>query len=140
MPAASPKSVWHRAAQQQPAYGGGQDDQWEGDGEEIQGHEAKHREGDEDGVVEGAPADPDDRLHHDRYHDRLYPVEEAIDRGHVVMGYRQVGEQEQNEDRRDHEEGASHDAAQRTVQPPAYVSGDLLRLRPRQQHAEVERP
>src|SRR5215203_2288755 len=56
------------------------------------------------------------------------------------MGHGQVREQPQNEDGRDHEEGACHDAPQRPVQPPSDVGRDLLRLRTGQEHAEVERP
>src|SRR5215218_816945 len=56
------------------------------------------------------------------------------------MGHGQVREQPQNEDGRDHEEGACHDAPQRPVQPPPDVGGHLLRLGTGQEHAEVERP
>ena len=51
-----------------------------------------------------------------------------------------VREQEQDEDRRDDEEGARYDASQRSVKPPADVGGDLLGLRTGQEHAEVQRP
>ena len=36
---------------------GGNDDQREGDGEEVEGHEGENREGHESGVVEGPPPD-----------------------------------------------------------------------------------
>ena len=72
-----------RAAQEQPGHGGGQDDQREGDGEEVQGDESQDGEADQHPVVEGALADPHDRLHHYGYHDGLYSVEKPVDRRHV---------------------------------------------------------
>src|SRR3712207_7631982 len=50
---ATPERVGHRAAQQQPAHGRRQDDQREGDRQEVESDEGQHREGHEDGVVEG---------------------------------------------------------------------------------------
>ena len=54
----APKASGTGRLRSNTGHGGGQDDQGEGDGEEVEGHEGKDREGDEDGVVEGALADP----------------------------------------------------------------------------------
>ena len=129
-----------RAAQDEPGHGGGQDDQGEGYGKEVEGDEGQHREADEHPVVDGALADPEDGLDNDGYNHRLYPVEQPRDRRHVRVGHGQVREQPQHEDRGDHEEGAGHDPTQRSVQPPPDVGRDLLGLRTRKEHAEVERP
>ena len=61
--------------------------------------------------------------------DALHPVAFAIlaDEGHDRDG---AGQDEQ---------AAGHDPAGRPVQQPADIGGELLRLRPRQQHAVVER-
>src|SRR5215217_3341381 len=129
-----------RAAQQQPGHGGGQDDQREGDGEEVEGHESQNSESHENAVVDGALADPQHRLYHDGYHHRLYAIKKTRDRGHVGVGHGQVREQPQHEDGGYDEEGAGHYPNHRTVQPPPYVGRDLLRLGTGQHHAEVERP
>jgi hypothetical protein len=135
-----PESFRNRAAQEQPADGGSDHDQWEGNGEEVERDEGQDREGHQDKVVERSLADSQDRLDHDGYDHGLHPVEQTVDRWHVGVGYRQVREQEQDEDRRYYEEGAGHDATKRPVQPPANVGGDLLRLGTGQEHAEVQRP
>ena len=65
------------AAQDKPGHGGDQDDQREGHREEVEGHEGQDREGHENPVADRALADPQDRLDHDRYHNRLYPIEQS---------------------------------------------------------------
>jgi hypothetical protein len=45
---ATPERVRHPAAEQQPAYGRGQDNQREGDGEKVQGDEGQYCEADEE--------------------------------------------------------------------------------------------
>ncbi len=49
------------------------------------------------------------------------------------------GQAEQQEDRGHDETEARDDAAERAVEPPAEVDRELQGLRPRQQHAEIER-
>src|SRR5215211_6672296 len=71
------------AAQDKPGHGCGQDDQREGYGEEVERHEGNYSEANENAVVDGALANPQDRLYHNRYHHRLYPIEETGDRRHV---------------------------------------------------------
>src|SRR5215217_6287645 len=92
------------AAQYEPGDGGGQDDQGEWDGEEIECHEGQDREANEHPVIDGALADPQDRLDHDRYNYRLYAVQKTRYRRHVRVGHGQVREEPQHEDRWDHEE------------------------------------
>src|SRR5215211_4528902 len=134
------KGFGHRAAQEKPTDGGGQYHEREGYRQEIEGDERRDREAYEQVVVEGTPGDPQDSLDDDGYHHWLYPVEEPRDRRHVRVGYGQVREEPKHEDGGDHEKGTGHDPPHRPVQPPPYIRRDLLGLRARQQHAEVERP
>src|SRR5215213_10161249 len=128
------------AAQEEPGHGGYQDDQGEGYGEEVEGHEGHYREAYEHAVVDGALADPQHGFYHYGYHHRLYAIKKTRDRGHIGVGHGQIREQPQHEDGGYDEEGAGHYPTHRTVQPPPYVGRDLLRLGTGQQHAEVERP
>src|SRR5215218_8011420 len=96
------------AAQDKPGYSGGQDDQREGDGEEIEGDEGEHREANQNAVVDGALADPQHRLYNDRYHHRLDPVEEARYSRYVGGGYGKVRQKPKHEDRWDHKERTCH--------------------------------
>src|SRR5262249_2571630 len=50
-----------------------------------------------------------------------------------------IRKREQDEDRRDNEERSGDDAAAHTMEQPTDVDRQLLRFRPRQQHAVVER-
>jgi hypothetical protein len=74
-------------AQEQPAEGGGEHHQWEGDRQKVEGDKRGDRKAYEQVVVEGALGDPQDRLDHYGYHDRLDPVEQSRDRRHVRVGH-----------------------------------------------------
>ena len=83
--------------------------------------------------------DPDQRLEHDRQHRRLDPVEQP--RHQRRLPERDVDEAQPHdrEKPRQHEQQPRHQAPARAVQQPAQIDRQLMRLRPRQQHAEVER-
>lgn len=66
-------------------------------------------------------------------------VERAAHRWQMSIGRVDVRKGEQNEDRGKEEERARYKAAARPVQEPVDVSRKLLRFRPRQHHAVVER-
>jgi hypothetical protein len=137
---AAPEGVGHRAAQEKAADRGGDHDQRKGYGEEVKGDERQDREGEKYGVIERSLPNPQYGLDHDGDDHGLDAVEEPRYRRYVRVGGREVGEEPQHEDRRDDEEGAGDDAAQGAVQLPADVGGDLLGLRPGQEHTKVECP
>jgi hypothetical protein len=68
---ASPQRAGHEAPKQAAAECGGHDKERERYGEEVQGVEAGQSEGDEDGMVERAPADSQDGFDHDPDHEGL---------------------------------------------------------------------
>jgi len=62
---------------------------------------------------------------------RLDTIQQTRDGRHLRVGNREVGEEEQHEDRWDDEEGTGNDAPKCAVHPPAYVGCQLLGLGPR---------
>src|SRR5262245_48711989 len=88
---------------------------------------------------ESAAADLQDGLDDDRDDHRFEPGQRARDSCNIAVGRIDVGEREQDEDRRDDKEGSGDNAAQGPMQQPAYINGELLSLRAGQQHAVVER-
>ena len=69
----------------------------------------------------------------------LEAVEHAGDERHIAEAEVDPRERDQDEQRRQHEQTAGHDAAPRTVHEPADVRRELLRLGAGQQHAVVQR-
>ena len=65
--------------------------------------------------------------------------ERACHGGDLAIRGVNVRQRQQNEDRRQDKERARHNPARRAMQQPADVYRQLLRLRPRQQHAVIER-
>ena len=79
------------------------------------------------------------RLQHQRRHRRLDAVEQARHPGHLAVHHIDPAQADQDQQRGQHEQHAGHHPTPAAVQQPADVGGELLRLRPGQQHAVVER-
>ncbi|MNE73738.1 hypothetical protein D3C80_1697650 [compost metagenome] len=77
-------------------------------------------------------------MHDDGGHGRLDPVENASHHRHFAPGQVDPRQADQDEQRRQHEQGASNHPAPGAVHQPADVGGQLLGLWARQQHAVVE--
>ena len=86
-----------------------------------------------------ALADAHDRFQHDREHRRLQPEEQRRDDPDLAVGGIDVAQRHDGDDAGQDEQHAGHQAAERAVHQPADIGRELLRLRPRQQHAVVER-
>ncbi len=84
-------------------------------------------------------ADAPGREQHHRDHGRLDAVEDALHRRHVAEVQVDAGQQREQHEGRQEEQHAGHHRALDAVHQPADVDGELDRLRPRQQHAVVER-
>ena len=91
------------------------------------------------GAPQRARADPPRGEEDDRGHRRLDAVEHARHRRHRAERDVDPRERDQDEERGQDEQRAGDDPAARAVHQPADVGGELLRLRPRQHHAVVER-
>ena len=90
-------------------------------------------------VGERAPADAQHRLEHDREHRGLEAEEQRGDQRQVAERGIEPAQRHDREHAGQHEQRAGDEAALGLVQQPADVDRELLRLGPRQQHAEVER-
>jgi hypothetical protein len=78
------------------------------------------------------------RLHDNGRHRRLDPVKQPGDHRHFTEGDIEPRQENQDEQRRQHEQRPGHNPAPAPMHQPANVSRQLLRLRPRQQHAIVQ--
>ncbi len=78
-------------------------------------------------------------LHDDRGDGGLDPIEQARHQRHFAIGNIEPGQQDQDEQGGQYKQHTGDDAAPGAVQQPADIGGQLLRLRPRQQHAVIER-
>ena len=79
------------------------------------------------------------RLDHDREHRGLQPEEHRLDEADIAIGRVDIAQAHDGDDAGQDEQAAGHDAAGGPVQQPADIGRELLRLRPRQQHAVVQR-
>lgn len=83
-------------------------------------------------------ADTQTRLHHHRQHRWLQAQEQALD--HLHMGEAGIKRRQGQHDQEagQHEQNARRQPTPGAVQQPAGIGGQLLRFRPRQQHAEIK--
>ncbi|KAG0755171.1 hypothetical protein G6F24_012011 [Rhizopus arrhizus] len=102
------------------------------------GHERGAGDGPQPVVLQGTRADAMGRLQHDGGHRRLDAVEDPGHQRHVAEGDVEPGQDDQDQQRRQHEQHPGDDTAPSAVQQPADVGGQLLGLRPGQQHAVVQ--
>ena len=124
----------HGRAQNHP----GKRDLEHGDGQKArQGHRPQQRCAPR--APERLAADAPDRVQHDGRHRRLDAVEQSRHQRHVAKSDVDPAQSDEDEQRGQHEERARHDAAPGAVHQPADVRGQLLGLRPGQQHAVVQR-
>ena len=86
-----------------------------------------------------SPADPEQRLGHDRQHRGLQPEEQALDQGKMSEAEIGNAERQHHNEAGKHEERSGSDAAPHPVHQPADIGGKLLRLGPWQEHAVVQR-
>jgi hypothetical protein len=78
-------------------------------------------------------------MRHDRGHRRLDAIEGAGHEQGLAVGYVQPGQRDQYQQRGQYEQQPGDRTPGRAMQQPPDVSRELLRLRPRQQHAIVQR-
>ena len=116
-----------------------QHDEREGDGEKEQRDES--HSGDHDGKprLQGAAADAQHGLDDDGEHGRLETEKQAGDKAHIAPDDVDPAERHEGDDARHDEQNAGGQAAARLVHEPADIDGELLRLRPRQKMAVVQR-
>ena len=79
------------------------------------------------------------RVQDDGRHRRLDAVEQCGHQRLRAPSHVDPAQGDQHQQRRQHKQQAGSDAAARLVHQPAQVSGQLLRLGPGQDHAEIER-
>ncbi len=118
---------------------GQQHDQREGQPEREDRHEGRHRDAPEPAIAQRPAADAHGCGQHDRGHRRLDAIEHAGHRRQVSPRQVEPAQADQDEQRRQHEQPAGHDAAPGPVHQPADVGRELLGLRTRQHHAVVQR-
>ncbi len=106
-----------------------------------QGNRDKGRDRDRDHrpVLQRATADPDAGLDDDGENSRLDAEEQPLDQRRLPIQHIERAETEHHQRAGQDEEQPCDQPAQRPVHQPADIDGKLLRLRPRQQHAVVER-
>ena len=90
-------------------------------------------------ALERPRADAEQRLHHQRQHRRLDAEEGRLDRRQPPVERIDRRQRGHHDRAGQDEQEARRQAAAYAVQQPAGIGGELLRLRPRQQHAEIER-
>ena len=76
---------------------------------------------------------------HDHQHRRLDAEQRAVDHRHAAAERVEQAQAQHHQRAGQHEQDAGGQSAAHAVQQPADVGRELLRLRPRQQHAEIER-
>src|SRR6185503_15483786 len=94
---------------------------------------------DQEPGFERAPADADQRLHHDDQHRGLDAEQRAVHHRDAAPEHVEHADGEHHQRPRQHEQDPRGEAAAHAVEQPAGVGRELLRLRAGQQHAEVER-
>jgi hypothetical protein len=82
----------------------------------------------------------DDSLRHDSQHRSLDAKKQPINQTDTCSHHIEQTEAQHEQRTGHHKQNARNQTTTNTVQIPADVSGNLLRLRPRQQHAQVESP
>ena len=90
-------------------------------------------------VLQRARADPPDGMQHDGQHRGLEAEEQPCDETDIAEGGIDPAQAQDRQETRQDEQRAGNEAALGAVQQPADIDRQLLRLRPRQQHAVVER-
>ena len=89
--------------------------------------------------MKAALPDTPRRSQHERNHGRLDAIQDASHHGYITKGQISPRERNQNQERRQHEQATSDDAAGSAVHEPADIGGELHCLGPGQQHAVVQR-
>ena len=84
-------------------------------------------------------ANAQQRFDHDHQHGSLDAEQRTVDPRDATPKCVKKAQAEHEQRARQHEQDAGRKAAAHAVQRPTDVGRELLRLRPRQQHAEVER-
>ena len=107
--------------------------------ENKNGEEGEHRDCPQQRIFQCPRSDAIAGKQHDGDHRGLDAVEHARHGGHATVSHVYPRQRQQDEKRGQHKQAARDDAAPGPVHQPADVGGELLRLRPRQHHAVVER-
>ena len=100
---------------------------------------AARRQREQQRGLERALADADERLDHDHQHGGLDAEQRAVDQRDAAAERVEQAQAQHHEGARQHEQDAGGEPAAHAMQQPADIGRELLRLRARQQHAEIER-
>ena len=120
-------------------HAGRDDDDREGHVEKEDRDKGDGGQRDHQPVAQRALADADHGMDDDGEHRGLQPEEHRLDEADIAIGRVDVAQPHDGDDAGQDEQAAGHDAAGGPVQQPADIGRKLLRLRPRQQHAVVQR-
>ena len=115
------------------------DDEYKRDPEKIDRAEGRGGKAPQRSAAQGFPTDPEKRRSNDRDHRREQPMKNCHQQGQMPARHIQPAETEQDQRGGQHEQPPRHHPAAPAMQPPAEIGRELLRLRPRQQHAEIQR-
>ncbi len=108
----------------------------------MQGEDGEERNGGDrlqQPVLQRATANPHQCFEHDGEHRGFQAEKQGCDQRHAAVERINGAQRQDDEKARQHEQRAGNDAAAHAMHEPADIGGKLLRLRPRQQHAEIER-
>ena len=86
-----------------------------------------------------ASTDADQGLEHDHQYGCLYAEQRAVDDRNALPKSVEQAQAQHDESAGQHEQDPGRQPAAHTVHQPAEIGRELGRLRPRQQHAEIER-
>lgn len=118
---------------------GAEHDQGEGRTQGEHGHEGRRRQSDHGAVLQDAAADAQQRLDHDGEHRGLHAEEQRRHQRRLAVGGVQPSERKHHGRAGQDEQHTRDQPAARAVQQPADIGGELHGLRPRQEHAEIQR-
>ena len=136
--AADPELRQAGAAAEIAGEAGCQHDRRERQVEQEQRDERGRRQRHHRRALQGAPADAQHRLGDDGQHRRLEPEEQAGDHADIARQRVDPAQRHDRDEAGQDEQAARDQPAAGAVHQPADIGGELLRLRPRQQRAEVQ--
>ncbi len=139
VPAAGPEPVRGDAAADKADHAGRQHDVGEGHVQRKDGDKGGCGHGPQHPVIERPGANAVGGKHDDGGYRGLDAIQHPGHHGHIAEGQVDPGQRDQDRERRQHEQRAGHDAAQRAVHQPADVGRQLLGLGPGQHHGVVQR-
>ena len=133
------ESVGRNSSTHEPDGRSGNHDCWKRHLEGEHSNKSRHRDAPQPAVPEGTRADTPGGVQHDGCNCRLDAVEQCGHDRHITKAHIDPGQADHHEQGRQNEQRSGDDPSPSAMQEPADIGGELLRLRPREQHAVVER-